>query len=221
MPALLFPHLGSVSLPLKVEPCKVFIVKTIRSGLFLIVFGGILFVFPPTFRFFNNFYFQLYLRGRQERLNTLSDEEPIKISKQLLSIEEVVGDYPSRIIIPKLGIDLPVVPARVIGGVWEIHQNAANFGVGSALPGEVGNSVIFAHAKANLFSPIRKIRKDDLVSIQTREGHWFTYKVVEKKEVGPSQTEVIGQTTDKTLTLFTCSGFADSKRLIVVSGLTL
>lgn len=191
--------------------------KSYNFALFLIVFGGILFLFPPFARLFNAFYFQLYLRGQHESLNILSNQEPIKISRQLLSVNEIVGDYPSRIIIPKLRIDLPVTPARAIGGIWQIHPSVANFGIGSALPGEVGNSVIFAHARENLFLPIRKIRKDDLVSIQTRQGHWFTYKVIEKKEIGPSQIEVIGKTIDKTLTLFTCSGFADSKRLVVVA----
>ena len=50
-----------------------------------------------------------------------------------------------------------------------------------------------------------------------RTSSWYSYEVVDIKEVYPNQTEVIEETDDETLTLYTCSGFADSKRLIVVA----
>ena len=46
---------------------------------------------------------------------------------------------------------------------------------------------------------------------------WFNYTVSEIKEVIPSQIEVIAPTPDETLTLYTCSGFGDSMRLIVIA----
>lgn len=133
------------------------------------------------------------------------------------TISEVIGDYPVRIIIPQLKIDLAIEPSKVVDGFWEIHNDVANFGVGSSLPDENGNTVIFAHAKKKQFGPLRAIKKDYEISVQTKNGLWYTYKVVEKKEVRPYNVEVIAPTQDKTLTLFTCSGFADSKRLIVVA----
>ena len=46
---------------------------------------------------------------------------------------------------------------------------------------------------------------------------WFTYEVKEIKEVFPNQVEVIAPTPDEPLTLYTCSGYKDQKRLIVIS----
>lgn len=183
----------------------------------IILLGLTLFAFPPVFRLYNNFVFALHLRSSQVNNITQGILEPIRVTSNLLSIDDVVGDYPNRILIPSLKIDLEVKPSRVINGLWEIHENTANFGIGSALPESLGNTVIFAHARWNLFAPLRKVRKNDLVSIKTVNDKWFIYIVVEKKEVKADQIEVISQTPDKTLTLYTCSGFADSKRLIVVA----
>ena len=45
----------------------------------------------------------------------------------------------------------------------------------------------------------------------------YTYEVKEIKQVYPKELEVIAATTDETLTLYTCSGFNDTKRLIVIA----
>lgn len=99
------------------------------------------------------------------------------------------------------------------GYCWS--DEVAGYGLGSALPGRSGNSVIFAHAKKNLFLPLRNIKINDLIYVVTENNHWYSYAVIEKREVFPNQVEVIASTDDKILTLFTCSGFADTKRLIV------
>lgn len=183
--------------------------------IFLVVFGLTLFLLPSFFRIFSNFGFELYLRSRRE-LNPPAGGS-ILISRELINTSNVIGDYPKRIIIPSVKIDLPVEPAKVINGVWEIHDNVANFGVGSSLPKDSGNTVIFAHARWNLFLPLIKINKNDLISLETKDSHWFTYKVVDKKEVKPDQIEIIKPTNDRTLTLYTCTGFFDTRRLVVVA----
>ena len=48
------------------------------------------------------------------------------------------------------------------------------------------------------------------------DSDWYTYEVTEIKEVLPNETEVIAETEDERITLYTCSGFNDSKRIIVI-----
>lgn len=141
--------------------------------------------------------------------------EPIKIDQRLLS-ETVSGYPPVRIIIPKLQIDVPVVEARVVNGYWELSEVAASHGQGSAYPGQTGNTVIFAHAREGLFLPLRDISQDELVYVLGQDA-WHRYKVTETKLVSPSQVEIIAPSADERLTLFTCSGFLDSQRLIVTA----
>lgn len=187
----------------------------------------------------------LLFSGRLSAVGTVSESfetEPVKIESFSNSdIDE--GKIPKRIIIPKLSIDLEVKKARIINGYWEVFPDFAGWGEGSGIPGEAGNQVIFAHAKEGLFLPLKKVELGMKIYILTegfldleslpeqlsdillrevgqrslRRSNWFEYEVVELKKVYPDQIEVIAPTQDETLTLYTCSGFADRKRLIVVA----
>src|SRR3989344_1565807 len=144
----------------------------------------------------------------------LGSQEPIKPSGDV-----TIGVYreelaPVGVKIPDLAIDLVVRPAKVLEGRWEVYPDVASFGIGSALPGYPGNQVIFAHARPGLFLPLKKAKVGMRVNVVTRDQE-LSYLVTEIKEVFPSQVEVIKPTEDETLTLYTCSGFNDSKRLIV------
>lgn len=149
-------------------------------------------------------------------LSTSFSQEPVKVDKGLLKTDKKKGSPPSRVVIPSIQVDLTVEQSKIVRGYWEVFADKAGFGEGSSYPGEAGNQVIFAHARNKLFGDLPKVNIDDSVYILTDEG-WYKYQVVEKKEVTPDQTEVIAATEDETLTLYTCSGFADSKRLIVVA----
>lgn len=152
-------------------------------------------------------------------VNSISVSEPITIDKALLrerSKKEKDKLPPIRIVIPALSIDLPVNEAKIVNGYWELFNEVAGWGTGSAYPDEAGNQVIFAHAREGLFLPLKKAKEGQNITVFTRDK-WFQYKISEIREVLPSQTEVIAPTTDETLTLYTCSGFSDSKRLIVIA----
>lgn len=141
--------------------------------------------------------------------------EPVKVQgfeQGELSEERI----PQRIIIPNLGVDLEVKKAEIIGGFWEVFADTAAWGVGSGLPGEAGNQVIFAHAREGLFLPLQSIEVGQRVYVLNNDS-WYEYEVSEIKEVYPNQVEVIAPTEDETLTLYTCSGFQDTKRLIVTA----
>lgn len=141
--------------------------------------------------------------------------EHIKIDESLIT-QKTSTQIPLRILVPGRSVDIPIVEAAITNGSWEISETTASHGMGSSFPGEVGNTVIFAHAREGLFLPLREIKKDEDVYILTPQK-WFRYRVVDTKLVTPDQIEVIKPTTDETLTLFTCSGFLDSKRLIVIA----
>lgn len=145
-------------------------------------------------------------------------QEPVKIDSALLKNQskDKTKTPPVRILIPDLSINLPVKEARVVKGFWEVFPAEAGWGSGSAYPGEVGNQVIFAHAREGMFQPLKKARLNQLVYVFTKEK-WFLYSIKDIKEVNPDNVSVISPTSDETLTLYTCSGFSDSKRLIVIT----
>src|SRR3989344_5494471 len=148
-------------------------------------------------------------------LSTSFDKEPVKV-EGLSSADLDEAKIPRRIIIPFLSVDLDIKKSEIVNGFWEVFDDSAAWGVGSGLPGEIGNQIIFAHAKEDLFLPLRSIKPGMKAYILT-ESDWHEYEVKDIKEVYPNQLEVIAPTEDENLTLYTCSGFADSRRLIVVA----
>lgn len=149
---------------------------------------------------------------------TSFSQEPVSIDKKLLQTNDKQKDKlpPVRIVIPSVNIDLPVKEAKVVKGYWEVFPDRAGFGLGSTYPGEIGNQVIFAHARTGLFLPLKKVKIKDKIFVSTKTK-LFTYQVTAIKEVYPNNTDIIGVTDEKTLTLYTCTGFSDSKRLIVAA----
>jgi LPXTG-site transpeptidase (sortase) family protein len=139
-------------------------------------------------------------------------KEPIVASKDFKPTKD--GNKIVRILVPKNNIDLPVKFSKIVQGYWETSENSASHGEGSAVPGEKGNVVVFAHARIGLFYDLKDVKKDDVVYLFTKEK-WHRYKVAEIKTVYPNDITVIQPTKDEVLTLFTCSGFFDEKRLIV------
>jgi LPXTG-site transpeptidase (sortase) family protein len=121
-----------------------------------------------------------------------------------------------KIVIPSVSIDLAVKKSAVKGGYWEVFADSAGWGEGSGLPGEAGNQVIFAHAREGLFLPLRKIQEGESIYVVTNEG-WYSYEVIEIKEVFPNQTEVIKPTEDERVRVYIWFGLRDYKRLIVVA----
>jgi sortase A len=76
---------------------------------------------------------------------------------------------------------------------------------GTALPGETGNVGLAAH-RDSFFRSLRKIRKDDRITIETR-NHEYEYVVESTKVVLPTDVEVLSPTAEPALTLVTCYPF--------------
>lgn len=140
-------------------------------------------------------------------------KEPIVIDSKLQE-SKATDNIPVRVLIPTSDIDLPIIPSEIVNGYWELSETTASYGLGSGTPGENGNTVIFAHAREGLFYNLKDVKKGGIIYVFTKDK-WYRYKIDKITEVLPNQTEVIQPTKNETLTLYTCSGFYDEKRLIV------
>lgn len=186
--------------------------------LLFFVLGGVLLLFPTAFRTYttnhisSNSAIQEGIVSSDTVDNTTTG---FRIEKDLLTYNST-AQSPLRIIIPSLEIDLSVREAKIVNGFWELSETTASHGAGSANPGQNGNIVIFAHAREKLFLPLRTIKPDAIIYVLTKDT-WHRYQVLNTKIVNPDDVMVIAPTTEETLTLFTCSGFMDSKRLIVAA----
>lgn len=136
------------------------------------------------------------------------------------------------LVIPKIRANSKVI-ANVNPYREEIYQKALTLGVahaeGTALPGKIGNTFIFAHSSGDWFTANRfnsvfyllnKLEKNDEIDIYYQKQK-YVYKVIEKKIVTPSEIDYLTKKGAKrTITLMTCWPPGTTlKRLIVIGEL--
>ena len=123
---------------------------------------------------------------------------------------------PKRIIVEKAGIDLSIEPSKIENGVWQVSQTGVSFLSSSARPGEGGNIIIYGHNKKHILGNLIGLNlTGELIEIIDDKGESFFYKIEEIKIVDPSDVKVVAPTDYEVLTLYTCTGFLDSKRLVL------
>jgi LPXTG-site transpeptidase (sortase) family protein len=179
------------------------------------------------------------------RPSALSDTTPgalngtivsAKTAQNLLSYLPPVGPNQNRLVIPKIGKNVPIVAPSMDALMkenWKQFeadvQEALHDGVvdypGSAKPGQAGNVFITGHSsyypwdKGNykdVFARLNELTEGDTYSIYYG-GDLHTYRVTGKKEVQPSNVSVLDQPTNKRIaTLMTCTPVGTTLRRLIV-----
>jgi sortase A len=93
--------------------------------------------------------------------------------------------------------------------------------LGSANPGEKGNLVLSAHNDifGEIFRYLERLEAGDEVIIYTSQRS-YSYLVVDKQIVEPTQVEVMSPTNQPTVTLISCYPYlVDNKRIAVTARL--
>jgi len=123
----------------------------------------------------------------------------------------------ARLVIPKIGVDAPVVTLGVDSqGVMQSPKSA--FEVGwydfTAQPGTGGNAVFsghvdFASVGAAVFWNLRQLGPGDLVEVRLADGTAYQYLVVSSTSYPGDDApvaDIVGPTGKDTVTLITCTG---------------
>ncbi len=166
----------------------------IISGVFLLLFGFLL----------------LYQRYAPNRLAFATEPESTVILNELV-------DVPSRLIIPGRSINQPIFLSEVLAGKWGVSPSGVSFLHQSVLPGEVGNSIMYGHNWSSILGDLETVLPDDVIRVEFQSGKHVLFEVEYVFEVEPSQVDILGPVNYARLTVYTCSGFLDSKRLVVVA----
>ena len=126
-------------------------------------------------------------------------------------------EQPRRMIIPAITVDAPVVQ----GVGWEQLKKGIGQVPGTALPGQVGNSVYAAHndVYGEIFRYLDQLKPGDEVRVYTASQE-FRYILREWKIVEPTEVSVMEPTPTATLTLISCYPYlVDTQRIIVFADL--
>lgn len=150
-----------------------------------------------------------YFRDRSLRVDA-------QVMQQYSPVPPGAPGPPTRIKVADL-INIPVEGHNYSNGQWTVSETVASYLTQSAKPGEPGNIIVYGHNRPQIFSPLTKTKVGDEVILTTDDGRERRYAVRTIREVDPSQVESLQPTPTETLTIYTCSGFLDSKRFIVIA----
>lgn len=142
--------------------------------------------------------------------NTTAIPNTPKPTTSFLTFENATS--PVRVVVGQTGIDISIKVAKN----YSFSDNQAILIDSSQSIGE-GNSVIYAHNWNSLFGKLGKVKTDDIVTVFLENGDEIKYQVSQKHVVSPETLSILKPTNDSRLTLFTCSGFLDKDRLVVVA----
>lgn len=124
---------------------------------------------------------------------------------------------PTRIVIPAIGVDWPIVP----GDSWEQLKLGVGHHAGSANPGDRGNMILSGHNDVfgEVFKDLEALKNGDQVQVFAG-GKMFKYEVRAKRIVSPNELSVLQPTRESVVTLITCHPYrVDSHRLVVIAQL--
>ena len=123
---------------------------------------------------------------------------------------------PVSIQIPDVRINLPVEETVINHGVWQIARNSISHLSTSARPGEKGPIVLYGHNTNDRFGPIRWLKEGGKISVTTSGGIVHSYTIYKTLDISPNDTNIFNQSSE-TLILYTCDGFADLQRFVVLA----
>lgn len=145
-------------------------------------------------------------------------DRSLRLREEQTPISEYSSDN-HRISLYKISIpwrvDVAINSGELIDGKWSIDKNTATHLTQSAYPGQDGNIIVYGHNTREILGNIRVLIPGEKISLFTSDGVEHVYEVEWTQEVSPDDISAIQQTNSEVLTLFTCSGFLDSKRFVV------
>lgn len=162
--------------------------------------------------------------------------EDIRERGNLLALLPDMGPPHNRIIIPKLGLNVPIVipPSdALLAEDWPRLESEIQHGLqsgvvhypGTARPGQAGNFFVTGHSSYYPWAPgAYKSVFARLGELDVGDEYWVyygndkhRYRIADKKEVLPSDVSVLDQPGDKRLsTLMTCTPVGTTLRRLVL-----
>jgi sortase A len=156
------------------------------------------------------------------------------VDVQPAHIRPPVPGNPTRIVIPSIRVDSPVINVNLVTSVqrgktvsaWQVARNAVGFHHSSALPGTKGNAIMSAHNNAwgRIFRNLINIKRGDVIDVYVGD-RLLHYKVEDKilvRQKGASivqrmeNADWIGPTPDERLTLVSCWPYRRATHRVII-----
>jgi sortase A len=165
--------------------------------------------------------------------NSVPDAAAPRVPVRKPTPVNLVGDVPTRIVIPAIKLDAPVESAgwHTVQGIsqWDVPDHfAAGWLMTSATLGKPGNTAITGHhnVAGEVFRDLVKLKRGDQITLYS-DGEPYYYEITARKilpergqpdEVRLANARWIQPTADERITLITCWPYtSNTHRLIIIA----
>lgn len=155
-----------------------------------------------------------------ELVNELKPQHVNPSQKQVLAQVEKAkvekkASPPISIAIPSLSLNLAVSPGIVQNNQWTLYDDRISWLATSEAPGSDKNVILYGHNRPLLFGNLDRLTIGEEIVVKNNDDT-FTYVVSEMRKVLPEEVDVIISPKNQ-LTLYTCDGSFDERRLVVIA----
>lgn len=147
---------------------------------------------------------------------------PNKLEFSNLKTQSVIvnsASSPVRIMIPSLHIDNKIISQSIINDQWQVTGEGVSYLSSSPIPGNTGNSILYGHNWTSILGSLPRIKPGEKIIIVMDNGDVKEFIVKYTIIVDPTQTSILAQSKDTRITIYTCTGFLDSKRFVATATL--
>lgn len=121
---------------------------------------------------------------------------------------------PTKLSINSIDLSLTIAPAQILNNEWELFDDKVSWLSSSQTVGN-GNVILYAHNRVGLFGGLHAASIGDEIHIE-QNGKIYTYIISEKRKVVPQDIDAVLSDSNR-LTLYTCEGIFDEKRLVIIA----
>ena len=143
--------------------------------------------------------------------------QPKAATRQVVetSSSELAGS-PTRVIFPKLDLSVPLFAVPYAEEKWTVPTGGAAILTNPSAVGASGQ-VIYGHNWRSVFASLTKASAGDVIATEYANGQRMLYSVTEVFETGSSDRSALTRGSSTSLIVYTCTGWLDSRRVVVVA----
>ncbi len=182
--------------------------RKFRASQFYLSLGALVLAYLLNLVFLRYRIVPLSIDNPANQAQLLENATPLKSSSSV--------HYP-QIIIPKIKVTLPIYKSTLKRGVWETSSRGISHANTTPIPGEPGNSILYGHNWPNMLKNLPKLQPGDEVIIRHSSDRSAVFLITDTATINPEDTSLTRQTPDTRITLYTCTGWLDSSRFVVIA----
>lgn len=124
---------------------------------------------------------------------------------------------PIEFVMPDQRIDLSVIPAQIQDQQWQLSNHGVSL-LQTAMPtGEGQGLIMYGHNWRSLLGSLHKAKIGEKINLIYADGNVVQYTIQSMITVSPKRLDVLNLAKADTLLVYTCTGFLDSERLVVLA----